>query len=131
MLSDIDILDGHVHCFASELWPKTFASLRYSGARQFALLDTGNHGHDAKRVQLRNALGVKREMPNEAYVFGGLDFSGLYDRKREPSGSAAGSPTLPDVPFERQLQELIDLGCDGMKLLNGKPDNRKATGAPL
>ena len=121
MLSDVNILDGHVHCYTAELWPATLASLRYTGVRQFTLLDTGNDGGDPQRQQLRNALRVKLELPDEAFVFGGLDFRSMHDR-----GAAR-----PDVPFERQLQDLIDLGCDGMKLLVGKPDRRKAVGAPL
>ncbi len=129
MLSDIDILDGHVHCFRRDLWDATLASLRYTGVRQFALLDTGNSGGDPERAQLSNALRVKREMPQECFVLGGLDFAGLYDGTREPSRSAAGSSAR--VPLDQQLQHLIDIGCDGMKLLVGKPDRRKAVGAPL
>jgi predicted TIM-barrel fold metal-dependent hydrolase len=121
VLSDIDILDGHVHCFLRELWDQTLASLRYTGARQFALLDTGNSGGDRERNQLNNALRVKREMPDEAFVFGGLDFRGMVEHE----------PRVPEVAFERQLQHLIDIGCDGMKLLVGKPDRRKAVGVPL
>ena len=116
MLTDIDILDGHVHCFKRELWPRTLESLRYTGARQFALLDIGNDdaGIDPARHQLLNALRVKREKPDEAFVFGGLDFA-----------------AMRSVPLERQLQDLIDRGCDGLKLLVGKPDRRKTVGVPL
>ena len=122
MLSDdIDILDGHVHCFLRERWDETLATLRYTGVRQFALLDIGNDGADPQRHQLDNALRVKRAMPGEAFVFGGLDFRGMYDLHRG----------APEIPFEKQLQHLIDIGCDGMKLLVGKPDKRKAVGAAL
>jgi predicted TIM-barrel fold metal-dependent hydrolase len=114
VLTDIDILDGHVHCYSRELWGDTLASLRYTGVRQFALLDTGNDGNDPERQQLHNALRVKREMPDETFVFGGLDFT-----------------AAPHRPFAQQLQYLIDIGCDGMKLLVGKPDRRKAFGVPL
>ena len=134
LLTDIDILDGHVHCFSRELWDDTLASLRYTGARQFTLLDTGHHGGDPDRNQIGNALRVKREMPDEAFVFGGLDFTGMLAPEPEPGGSAAADSSaarVPLVPFERQLQHLIDIGCDGMKLLVGKPDRRKAVGVPL
>jgi predicted TIM-barrel fold metal-dependent hydrolase len=59
-----------------------------------------------------NAIELKRRLPNDVFLFGGLDFK---------SG----------VPYEQQLQELIDLGCDGLKLLIGKPDRRKALGFAL
>jgi hypothetical protein len=112
--SDFDILDGHVHCFDRERWPATLASLRYTGARQFALLDIGtdDDGGDPERQQLANALRAKREMPDQAFVFGGLDFRDL-------------------AHLERQLQQLIDIGCDGLKLLVGKPDRRKCLGVAL
>ena len=89
--TELDILDGHVHCYDAALWPQTLASLRYTGARQFALLDTGNDDDDGdpERQQLANALRVKRDMPDEAFVFGGLDFTGVRVRAREPGGSAA------------------------------------------
>jgi predicted TIM-barrel fold metal-dependent hydrolase len=121
--SDLDILDGHVHCYLRQRWPDTLASLRYTGARQFALLDTGNDddGGDPHRQQLANALSVKREMPDEAFVFGGLDFAGLSRRPRDESA----------ISLQRQLQRLIEIGCDGLKLLIGKPDRRKRLGVPL
>ena len=132
LTSDLDILDGHVHCYDAALWPQTLASLRYTGAGQFALLDTGNDddGGDPERQQLANALRVKRDMPDEAFVFGGLDFTGVSDRARERSGSAADRPSLP-ASLQQQLQHLIGIGCDGLKLLVGKPDRRKRLGVPL
>jgi len=137
--SDFDILDGHVHCFQRERWGDLLRTLRYTGARQFALLDTGNDGGDPQRQQLDNALRAKRELPDDVYVFGGLNFTVIRDRDRdresdrdrdrEPSGSDAGAATARDL--RDQLQHLIDIGCDGLKLLVGKPDKRKAVGVPL
>ena len=124
MLStDFDILDGHVHCFDRALWPATLQSLRYTGARQFALLDIGNDdgGIDPERQQLVNALCVKREMPDQAFVLAGLDFRGLSKPPHERS----------EPPLEQQFQHLIDIGCDGVKFLIGKPDRRKNIGLPL
>ncbi|MEA2707821.1 MAG: hypothetical protein QOF78_422 [Phycisphaerales bacterium] len=122
MLSDIDILDAHVHVYRAERWNDTLDALRHTGAQQFVLLDTGHDGHDPHRQQLELALRIKRTMlAGSAYVFGGLDFRGMFDHGRAE----------PDVPFEHQLQHLIDIGCDGLKLLAGKPDRRKAIGAAL
>ena len=123
--SDFDILDGHVHCFQHERWPDLLRTLRYTGARQFALLDTGNDGGDPQRQQLQNALRAKREMPDDVFVFGGLDFTKIVNRNREPSGSAAGPIAGPIADDLRdQLHHLLDIGCDGLKLLTGKPDRR-------
>jgi hypothetical protein len=56
VLNDIDILDGHVHCFASDLWPHTWSACVTPARGSFALLDTGNDGHDPDRQQLRKRV---------------------------------------------------------------------------
>ena len=119
--TDLHIIDGHVHVFLADRWEETLDCLRYTGASQFALLDIGSDGRDPERAQLANALRVKRAMPDQAFVFAGLDFAGMYDHHRP----------RPDVPFETQLQRHIDIGCDGLKLLVGKPDRRRDVGVPL
>src|SRR6185369_3531698 len=97
-----DIIDGHVHCFLRHQVDKLVDDVRYTGARRFcALVIARNDGSQ----QWDNALDLKRRLPDEAIVFGGLDF------------------TTPDrPPYEEQLQKLMDLGCAGLKLLTGKPD---------
>jgi len=112
MLStNFDIIDGHLHCYERSQLPKLLADVRYTGARQFCALVT-DRTSDAEQ-QWPNALWLKREHPDRAFVFGGIDFR---------QGA---------VPFEQQLQVLMDVGCDGLKLLLGKPDRRKAFGEPL
>ncbi len=109
MIDDLDIIDGHVHCYDRAQLDRLIADIRYTGAKQFCALVTRR---DDATGQGDNALHLKQTMPDEAFVFGGLDFT---------SG----------IPFDRQLQDLIDRGCDGLKLLIGKPDRRKALGFPL
>ena len=110
MIDDLHIIDGHVHCFLREHLDRLVADIRYTGARQFCVLVT-SRGDGSQ--QWDNALHLKQEFPDEVFLFGGLDFG---DTRQ---------------PFERQLQDLIDLGCDGLKMLLGKPDRRKAFGQPL
>ena len=108
MIDDLHIIDGHVHCYLREQLDRLVDDIRYTGARQFCVLVVRRD----QSPEWANALRLKRQSPGDVFLFGGLDLS---------SG----------VPFERQLQELIDAGCDGLKLLLGKPDRRKAFGHPL
>ena len=110
MIDDLDIIDGHVHCFLREHLDRLVADIRYTGAKRFCVLVTSRGDGSA---QWDNALQLKQQFPDKVFLFGGLDFS----ESRQP--------------FEQQLQELIDIGCDGLKLLLGKPDQRKAFGQPL
>lgn len=113
MIDDLDILDGHVHCYQRERLDHLVNDITYTGARQFCALVTDRNDCERAGSQWANALSLKRAMPQRAFVFGGLDFR---------AGAA---------PFDAQLQELIEAGCDGLKLLVGKPDRRKAFGQPL
>jgi len=109
MIDNIDIIDAHVHCFQRERLEQLVADIRYTGAKQFCTqVIAQNDGTD----QWDNALHLKRQLPTEAFLFGGLDYHSA-------------------VPYEQQLQQLMNLGCDGLKLLIGKPDRRKALGFPL
>jgi predicted TIM-barrel fold metal-dependent hydrolase len=120
LLTDIDIIDGHVHCYERHRTDQLLSDIRYTGARQFNALVTGRGRWDPHGRQLDNAFELKRLYPEQAFVFGGLDFRGI-----------GGGGTGPAVPLDQQLQELIDVGCDGLKLLIGKPDQRKWLGAAL
>ncbi|MGB7160950.1 MAG: amidohydrolase family protein [Tepidisphaeraceae bacterium] len=120
MHDDIDILDGHVHCYRRAHLERLVADIRYTGARQFCALVTDRmEGEGA--AQWDNALLLKRRYPNDAFVFGALDFHSIVEDGR----------AQPDVPFAQQLLDLMAAGCDGLKLLIGKPDRRKAIRFPL
>ena len=118
---DLDLTDCHVHFYRREHAEQILADLQRTGARQFNILVTARDQADPLGEQLDNAIWLKQQMPDQVFLFGGFDFRGMFDR---------GQPQ-PDIPFETQLQHLIDLGCDGLKLLIGKPDRRKAISHPL
>lgn len=67
-----------------------------------------------------NALGLlfKLRHPGKAYAFGSLYYP--------PDGTPRDGRDLLG-----QAQWLVGLGMDGMKMLDGKPDNRKRIGIPL
>ncbi len=87
-------------------------------------------GYDAMAlmcIALRDDRGLKTNLlgllfkalyPERVYVFGGL---------RHPESGA-----VPDArPYAQQARRLVELGCDGIKLIEGKPTTRKMLGRPL
>ena len=118
------IVDCHVHFDGVDLYDKMIADQQQTGADRFNIVITPRLGADDRHGthdRLAAALWVKRRHPETVYVFGNLDYAGLFAPGREK----------PDVPFVEQLDRLIDLGCDGLKMLCGKPDTRKQIGRPL
>ena len=121
LLDDIDIIDGHVHCYQRKQLDPLVADIRYTGARQFCALVTDRMEGVASAEQWDNAVLLKRTYPRHAFVFGALDIRAIVER----------GASEPDVPFAQQLLDLMGAGCDGLKLLIGKPDRRKALRFPL
>lgn len=118
-MQERDVCDNHVHLFRADHEATLLRDLDYTGTTQFALMVTGFHGFDDRGQQLDNCLRVKQKHPGRAFVFGGFDY-----RSMEATGK-------PEIPFETQLQQLLAVGCDGLKLLIGKPGPRKALNHPL
>ncbi len=116
----LPLIDGHIHVAGRDHYEKLLADLKYTGARQFAIQVVGQNSHDAEGRVFRCALELKQRMPDQVFVFGGLDLSDFTDTAHEPR-----------VPLLEQVQKLRDMGCDGLKLLTGKPDFRKFVGHPL
>ena len=115
------IIDCHVHFDGVKLADRMVADQRNTGADRFNVVVTPRYRADVSPDRLAWALWLKRRMPDSVYVFGNLDYAGMFSGKRK----------RPDVPLVDQLDRLIALGCDGLKMLDGKPDTRKAIGQPL
>ncbi|MBD3241856.1 MAG: amidohydrolase family protein [Chitinivibrionales bacterium] len=64
------------------------------------------------------AFLMKARYPQSTFVFGGLDYD-------PPGGEETGTD------FAGQVQRLVTLGADGMKMIEGKPNVRKASGLAL
>ncbi len=64
------------------------------------------------------AFLMKARYPDSTFVFGGLDYN--------PPGNEENG-----VDFAAQAQRLVSLGADGMKMIEGKPNVRKASGLAL
>ena len=87
----------------------------------------GYDGMSLMCIALRDDRGLKTGLlgllfkalyPGKVYAFGGL---------RHPE-----SGTVPDArPYAEQARHLLELGCDGIKMIEGKPTTRKMLGRPL
>jgi predicted TIM-barrel fold metal-dependent hydrolase len=115
--NDIPIIDCHVHA------EKTKGISVLEGFWQRYRIDTMNIlatcSYSEKRVA-NNAVCLlfKLRHPGKAFGFGSLFYP--------PSGTPTDEKELLE-----QAQWLMSLGFDGMKMLDGKPDNRKRIGIPL
>jgi len=114
------IVDCHVHFAGPHVYDKMLADQEQTGVDQFNIVVTGRYDERSDPLKLAKALWFKQRRPDRVYVFGGLDYSGVFDGGGEP-----------DVPLVDQLERLIELGCDGLKMLCGKPDTRRDLGVPL
>jgi predicted TIM-barrel fold metal-dependent hydrolase len=75
--------------------------------------------HETRLSLIPDALHLKAHYPERVYVFGGLDISALFTQ-----------PESCGVYFADYVDKLIEMGCDGVKMLEGKPDMRKRLPIP-
>ena len=115
------IIDAHVHFGATDgsdrlddLHDKMIADVEAAGIDRFAIAVPERAGGKQHLYRMADALWFKNRHPDRVYVFGGLRFDfieqGVSDRTAEELAA--------------QLDALIEMGCDGLKLLMGKPDSR-------
>ncbi len=75
--------------------------------------------HQQRLSLVLDALHLKAHYPERVFVFGGLDVS-LYFREPQRVGNA----------LAENVELLIQAGCDGIKMIEGKPDMRKMLPIP-
>jgi predicted TIM-barrel fold metal-dependent hydrolase len=115
------VIDCHTHFNALESYDAMMADQVRTGSDQFTILVLERLGTDGPdSFKMPHALWFKHKKPEMVYAFGSLDFGGISKTSQKP-----------DVDLVAQLDTLIACGCDGLKLLTGKPDRRKALGQPL
>ncbi len=110
------LIDSHVHLRRAERAASLAAICRHIGAERMGIvcLHYDSNSNAA-------AFAAKAAFPDRFYVFAALDHSA------RSSGSTEGFSALP---LDEQVRVLIDRGADGIKLLETKPDSRKALGIP-
>lgn len=115
------LVDAHIHFDSIRHYTRLLSDMDRTGAEQFCVLVIerfdGAHG----AFKQAEAIWLKWREPHRAFVFGGIDYSGLYG---DPHGE-------PEVPLTEQIETLRAIGLDGVKLISGKPNVRQAVGRPL
>ncbi len=107
------IIDSHVHLEHHN--PKKAVDMAdHFGYEKFALMGTPCQGDPLNTLE---SLLAKRAAPGRIYTFGGM----VYTPGFTPSGA----------DHERQLELMLDAGCDGWKLLESKPSTYRELKTPL
>lgn len=110
------IVDGHIH-YTLDIEPEYFVSLLDRTGTDMANLAVITHGDRVSCTP--EALALKALYPGRFYVCGSLD----------PCLYYSGGDCLGER-MARHAQRILDCGCDGIKLLEGKPQLRKALPVP-
>jgi len=115
--SEIPLIDGHTHCFSREvlsLLAKVMDQCRLDAFNVCAIVCRGG----SSLCQNHLALLAKLTYPGRVYACGGL-FHG-------PAAMAGDGLDLPG-----QAKRLMELGFDGIKMLEGKPSTYKQLGLAM
>ena len=113
------MFDAHVH-YARTQDPQRFeAVLRQNGITTCTLQCIAQMG---TRSTVPDALAFKAAHPGTVYVQGGFDRNVYFLLKDDPDALGRSLHT--------QAQALLDAGCDGVKMLEGKPDIRRSFPIP-
>ena len=116
MQNSISRIDGHVHY----AWPVRLESLEetlsHTGADAACLLALPC---TSRLDPTPDLLVAKLRHPKTLFVFGCLDCT-VYERDPAHCGRL----------FVRRAKQLVKMGCDGVKLLEGKPTMRRAFPIP-
>ncbi|MEW6093690.1 MAG: amidohydrolase family protein [Chloroflexota bacterium] len=110
------IIDCHIHYPHLSQMPKLLQVCDGLNIERFNIVCTP----DRSRLSLvPDALHLKAHHPQRVFVFGGLDVS-VYFRAPQQVGAM----------FAGMLDQLVEAGCDGIKMIEGKPDMRKMLPIP-
>ena len=111
ILADLPILDCHIHFGHPDFMPGLVGILDTNQVDKFNIVCTP---HRTRLSLVPDALLVKSFEPQRTFVFGGLDISPLFM-----------SPASCGAMFAEYAGTLSKMGCDGIKMIEGKPDMRK------
>ncbi|NLY17420.1 MAG: amidohydrolase family protein [Clostridiaceae bacterium] len=117
MSEALRIVDSHTHLTSPESIKRLVDSSRKNNIDRIAVMSLSCTGESNISQNLHCAL-AKIMYPGKIFAFGGL----IYPE----SGELTNGQELYE-----QAVRLKNIGFDGMKMLEGKPDTRKKTGLPL
>ena len=112
----LDVIDCHIHYAHPSLMQGLMDACERLAIERMNIVCTP----DMKRLSLvPDALHLKAHFPQKVFVFGGLDVS-VYFRESQGVGKA----------FAGYVDLLSTLGCDGIKMIEAKPQMRKILPVP-
>ena len=116
MYRDIKIIDGHVHC-AQQVDPAALEAVLMRTGTDMANIAVCAHSRALSLTP--QALAMKKLWPGRFYVFGSLDVSEYYLH-----------PDTLGTHMAQYAARMAQAGCDGIKMLEGKPQMRKKYPVP-
>ena len=114
--ANLPVLDAHVHFGHPAFQPGLMHIMDENKVGKFNIVCTP---HRTRLSLVPDALFVKAHAPGGVYVFGGLDISVLFM-----------APDTCGGIFATYVDQLMGMGCDGIKMIEGKPDMRKMLPVP-
>jgi len=112
---NVPTVDGHVHLRGSAGIEDQIRLIEQHGFSAINTVCTAVR-NEASLAHLPSCLLAKAMYPEKIFVSGGLSY-------------LKEQPTAED--FRRQAEAFLAAGCDGVKMIEGKPPVRKRTGLPL
>ncbi len=112
-----DTIDSHVHMGDIEQEAELEQIRQAIGVDRIGLVAIQN---PAAGSGLPQALYMKARQPRRYYVFAGLNHAAQL---------SAGQ--VQTAPLEQQVERFVDMGCDGIKMIEGKPTSRQRMDIPV
>ncbi len=112
-----DIVDGHVHMGSIAQEAGLLAILEATGVEKMALVSIQS---PAAGAGLAQSLYMKARHPETFYVFAGLNHAAQF------TGGRVTTPSLA-----AQVDDFVAMGCDGIKMIEGKPTSRQIMNIPV
>jgi hypothetical protein len=113
----IGIIDGHVHMGGMAEEESMLAIRQETGIEKMALVSIQNPEAGSG---LPGSLYMKARYPRWFYVFAGLNHAEVQSDGRVQTPSLAA-----------QVDEFLAIGCDGIKMIEGKPTSRQRLNVPV
>ena len=110
------IIDGHIHYAHYAYQDSLMSILGEAGIDKLSIVCTPD---EARLSMVPDALLLKRAYPDDVYVFGGLDISPLFI-----------APDIAGEAFANYVDVLLQMGADGIKMIEGKAEMRKRLPIP-
>jgi len=111
------IVDGHVHMGGITEEARLLEIRKAAGIEKMALVSIQDLESGAGLAQ---SLAMKARHPGVFYVFAGLNHAARL------SGGRVSTPSLVE-----QVDAFAAMGCDGIKMIESKPDSRRGLSVPL